>query len=118
MEKDKFDKRKRLHDIHMYGVEEKFIDRLWLKDLILGLLEYDDFVKAVDFITGSKILEKENLSERKEVLNQIIYNTARGLIVVNLALKYLSHLADVGLNELLDVYWKDRVNKFEGFKKS
>ena len=116
MDKEKLDKRKRLKEIYKYGVEEKFIDRLWLKDLILGLLEYDDFVKVVDDITGSKISEKENLSERKEELNLIVHNTARGLIVVNLALKYLSHLADIGLNELLDEYWRDRVEKFEGFK--
>lgn len=118
MDKEKLDKRKRIHDIYLFGVEERFINRIWLERLMFDFLEYDEFVKAVDMVTGSRFLEKENLEDRREELNIMLHNTARKLIVVNLALKYLSHLADTGLSEVLDLYWNDRMKRFEGFKKS
>ena len=118
MESLKEKNRKRLYDIQLYGVEERFINRIWLDRLMFDFLEYDEFVKAVDAVTGSRLLEKENLKDRREELNIMLHNTARRLIVVNLALKYLSHLADVGLSEVLDLYWNDRMKRFEGFKRS
>ena len=39
----------------------------------------------------------------------------RSLIVVNLALKFLSSLADFGANKVLDPFWNDRLNEFKGF---
>ena len=104
-----------LFGIHVFGVEEKLIDRFYFRDLLINLLEYDEFVKEVDEITGSKISTKKTLEERKEELNMIIYNGARGAIAVNLSIKYLLYLADQGLNEVLDIYWKDKMSKFKGF---
>lgn len=102
--------------INLHGmVDEDLVDRFWLNKLLNNLLEYDDFVKGVDEIVGSNIHSKETLAERREELNLIIHNTARGLIVVNLALKFLSKLADFGLNNILDIYWRDRLNNFKGF---
>ena len=117
MDKEKFNEKQWLYDIQLYGVEERFINRFWLNRLIFDFLEYDEFVQAVDTVTGSRLLEKENLGDRREELNIMLHNTARRLIVVNLALKYLSHLADMGLSEVLDVYWNDRLKRFDGFKK-
>ena len=113
MLKEKID----LFDIHVFGVEEKLIDRFYFRSLLINLLKYDEFVKEVDSITGSKIASKKTLEERQDELNLIIHNTARGLIAMNLALKYLSYLADKGLNDVIDDFWKDRLSKFGGFSK-
>ena len=104
-----------LLDIHVYGVEEKLLDRFYFRNLLINLLEYDEFAKKVDLITGSKIANKKTLEEKQEELNLIIHNGSRGAIVMNLALKYFMHLADAGLNEVLDLYWRERLNKYRGF---
>ena len=103
-------------DINLYGmVDEDLIDRFWLGQLLSKLLEYDDFVKGVDSVVGSNIYSKETLEERREELSFLLHNTARSLIVVNLALKFLSNLADFGANKVLDIFWVDRLNEFKGF---
>ncbi len=105
-------------DIALCGmVDENLIDRFWLNKLLNNLLVYDEFVKGVDEVVGSNIFSKDTISERREELNLIIHNTARGIIVVNLALKFLSRLADFGTNDVLDVFWNDRLNNFKGFGK-
>lgn len=102
--------------INLHGmVDDDLVDRFWLNKLLINLLEYDSFVKGVDDVVGSNIYSKQTLAERREELNLIIHNTARGLIVVNLALKFLSNLADFGANKILDIYWKEKLNNFEGF---
>ena len=111
MEKRRFD----LFNIPVYGVEEKLIDRFYFRDLLVNLLEYDEFVKELDKITGFKISNKKTLEERQEELRFIIGNGARGAIAVHLAIKYLSYLVDKGLDVILDEYWRDKLNKFKGF---
>ena len=105
-------------DIALCGmVDENLIDRFWLNKLLNNLLVYDEFVKGVDEVVGSNIFSKDTISERREELNLIIHNTARGIIVVNLALKFLSKLADFGTKDVLDVFWNNRLNNFKGFGK-
>ncbi|MBR2391439.1 MAG: hypothetical protein IKB06_02985 [Clostridia bacterium] len=104
-----------LFDISVHGVEEELIDRFYFRDLLIKLLKYDEFAKAVDEITGSKISTKRNFEDRKEELKMIIPNVSRGVIAMNLAIKFLSYLADKGLKVILDEYWMDKLNKFEGF---
>ena len=102
--------------INLYGmVDEDLIDKFWLNKLLNNILEYDDFVKGVDKVVGSNIYSKETLSERREELSYLLHNTMRSLIVVNLALKFLSSLADFGANKVLDPFWNDRLNEFKGF---
>ena len=111
MEKRRID----LRAVNVYGVEEKLIDRFYFRDLLINLLEYDEFVKELDKITGFKISNKKTLEERQEELRFIIGNGARGAIAVHLAIKYLSYLVDKGLDVILDEYWRDKLNKFKGF---
>ena len=101
--------------INILGMDKKLVDGFYFRDLLLNLLEYDEYVKEVDKITGSKIASKKTIEERQEELNSIIYNGARGSIAMNLAIKYLSYLADQALERLIDIYWKDRLSKFKGF---
>ena len=102
--------------INLHGmVDDDLVDRFWLNKLLINLLEYDSFVKWVDYVVCSNISSKQTLAERREELNLIIHNTARGLIVVNLALKFLSRLSDFGANKILDIYWKEKLNNFKGF---
>lgn len=101
--------------VNVYGVEEKLIDRFYFRDLLVNLLEYDEFVKELDKITGFKISNKKTLEERQEELRFIVGNGARGAIAVHLAIKYLSYLVENGLDVILDEYWMDKLNKFEGF---
>lgn len=111
MEKRRFD----LFNIPVYGVEEKLIDIFYFRNLLINLLEYDEFVKELDKITGFKISNKKTLEERQEEFRFIIGNGARGAIAVHLAIKYLSYLVDKGLDVILDEYWRDKLNKFKGF---
>ena len=105
--------------INMMGmIDYDLVDEFWLQDLIYKHFIFDDvFAKAVDEVTGSRIFEKKTQDEKIEQINMLLSNTARCLIVVNLVFKYLSHLADEGANRLLDIYWKDRLGRFSGFKK-
>lgn len=112
MQKGKID----LRYIHIFGVDEKLTDGFYFRDLLINSLEYDNFVKEVDRITGSKIASKKTKEDRIEELKTIIYNVSRGAIAMNLAIKFLSYLADQGLNEILDEYWWDKMNKFKGFE--
>jgi transcription antitermination factor NusG len=104
-----------LRAVNVYGVEEKLIDRFYFRNLIMNLLEYDEFVKELDKITGFKISNIKTLEERQEEIRFILGNGARGAIAVHLAIKYLSYLVDKGLDVILDDYWRDRLNKFKGF---
>lgn len=104
-----------LRTVNVYGVEEKLIDRFYFRDLLMNLLEYDEFVKELDKITGSKILAKKTLEKRQEEIRFVLGNGARGAIAVHLAIKYLSYLVDKGLDVIIDDYWRDRLNKFKGF---
>ena len=111
MEKRRID----LRAVNVYGVEEKLIDRFYFRNLIMNLLEYDEFVKELDKITGFKISNIKTLEERQEEIRFILGNGARGAIAVYLAIKYLSYLVDKGLDVILDEYWRDKLNKFKGF---
>lgn len=113
MEKRRID----LRAVNVFGVEEKLIDRFYFRILLENLLEYDEFVKELDKITGFKISTKKTLDERREELRFILGNGARGAIAVHLAIQYLSYLVEKGLDVILDEYWKDRLNKFKGFSK-
>lgn len=104
-----------LSAVNVFGVEEKLIDRFYFRDLIMNLLEYDEFVKELDKITGFKLSKLKTLEERQEEIRFILGNGARGAIAVHLAIKYLSYLVEKGLDVILDEYWKDRLNKFRGF---
>ena len=101
--------------VNVYGVKEKLIDRFYFRDLLVNLLEYDEFIKELDKITGFKLSTKKTLEERQEELRFIVGNGARGAIAVHLAIKYLSYLVDKGLDVILDDYWRDKLNKFKGF---
>ena len=104
-----------LRYINIMGMDKKLVDGFYFRDLLVNLLEYDEFVKEVDKITGSKIASKKTLEKRQEELNMIIHNGARGAITMNLAIKYLSYLADQALEGLIDIYWKDKMSEFKGF---
>ncbi len=104
-----------LRAVNVFGVEEKLIDRFYFRDLLMNLLEYDEFVKELDKITGFKLSKLKTLEERQEEIRFILGNGARGAIAVHLAIKYLSYLVEKGLDVILDEYWKDRLNKFRGF---
>ena len=104
-----------LRYINIMGMDKKLVDGFYFRDLLVNLLEYDEFVKEVDKITGSKIASKKTLEKRQEELNMIIHNGARGAIAMNLAIKYLSYLADQALEGLIDIYWKDKMSEFKGF---
>ena len=110
-------RRMELINIHVFGVEEDLIDRFYFRSLVWNLLKYDEFVKELDVIAGTKIATKKTIEEREEEFKFIVHNTTRCLIAVNLAIRYLSYLADKGLDEVLDEYWKDRLKKFKGFNK-
>lgn len=104
-----------LRAVNVFGVEEKLIDKFYFRDLLMNLLEYDEFVKELDKITGFKLSKLKTLEERQEEIRFILGNGARGAIAVHLAIKYLSYLVEKGLDVILDEYWKDRLNKFRGF---
>ena len=103
-------------DLHGF-VEAGMINKYWIKYLLYNkLIGKDDFIKEVDRVIGSHLLEIKDIEERKQILDTtIIHNTMRSLIIVNLAIKYVSYVADVGLDNYLDAYWKDRFSKFNGF---
>lgn len=103
-------------DLHGF-VEAGMINKYWIKYLLYNkLICKDDFIKEVDNVIGSHLLEINDIEERKQILDStIIHNVARSLIIVNLAIKYVSYVADAGLDNFLDAYWKDRFSKFKGF---
>ena len=106
-----------LINIQVFGVDEDLIDRFYFRSLVWNLLKHDEFVKELDQIAGTKIATKKTIEEREEEFKFIAYNTTRNLIAINLAIRYLSYLADKGLDEVLDEYWRDRLKKFKGFNK-
>lgn len=97
-------------------IDYELIDDFWLQDIIYSRLLFDEkFTRVVDEITGSKISEKSNRKEKTEEMNELLFNTSKCLVVVNLVFRYLSHLANNGANLILDEYWKNKINNFEGF---
>ena len=97
-------------------IDYELIDDFWLQDIIYSRLLFDEkFTKSVDEITGSKISEKISKDEKTEEINNLLFDTSRCLVVVNLVFRYLSHLANSGANLILDEHWKNKINNFKGF---
>ena len=101
--------------VTIVGMDENLVDGFYFRNLIITLLEYDEYAKEVDKITGSKIASKKTLEEKLEELKMIIHNGARGAIAISLAIKYLSYKADQALERVVDIYWKDKMSHFKGF---
>lgn len=102
-------------DIYFFGVDERLINRFWLRKLINTLMEYDEFVKEVDLILESNLLKFKKVEDRQRELDLLIKSIAQNVIVVDLALKFLSHQIDIGARQVLDENYKKKLKGFKGF---
>lgn len=113
MKEKRFDDRP--FDIYLFGVDERLINRFWLRKLINTLMEYDEFVEEVDSILESNLLKLKKVEDRQRELDLLIKSIAQNVVVVDLALKFLSHQIDIGAGQVLDENYKRKLKEFKGF---
>ena len=70
-----------LRYINIMGMDKKLVDGFYFRDLLVNLLEYDEFVKEVDKITGSKIASKKTLEKRQEIPERVLTLRAFGCCI-------------------------------------